>query len=103
MENIKLIVIAEFSNSMDAHLARLALENEGIEAFVEGELLPHPGILSEMNVSEVWVKSEDTARAKEILESQPASALDDDVQLDDSEPFDCEDEEGGGDEGTVNE
>ncbi len=104
MEDKKLVTAGGFSNSMDAHMARLALENEGVEAFVEGDLLPYPGIAGEVNVIQIWVKSDDLQRAKKILDTLPAPALDDEeVELDDSEPFDCEDEEGGGDEGTVNE
>lgn len=63
------ITVAEYSNSMDAHLARLSLESEGIRAVVLGDILPYSGVLSEMNAIELQVPSESAAKAREILET----------------------------------
>ena len=73
----KLVPIAEFEGSFDAELAKLALENAGIESVVFGEdllaVLPHINAIK----VELRVFEEDAERAKQVLaEMEP---------LDDSE------------------
>jgi hypothetical protein len=68
----KLVAIAEFEGSFDAELAKLTLENEGIESVVFGEdlitNLPH---INAIRV-ELQVFEKDAARAKQILaDKQP--------------------------------
>ncbi len=66
-EDEKLVAIAEFEGSFDAELAKLALENAGIESVVFGEdlvtALPHiNAIRVELRVFEC-----DAEKAKEVL------------------------------------
>ena len=62
----KLVTISEFGYDADAHLARIALEAEGIEACVMGDLLagtPKFGIPK----VELKVKASDAEKASRIL------------------------------------
>jgi len=63
----KLVSIAEFESSFDAELAKLSLENEGIESVVFGEdlvtMLPHINAIK----VELRVFEPDAQRAKEVL------------------------------------
>ena len=68
----KLVAIAEFEGSFDAELAKLALENAGIESVVFGEdlvtMLPH---INAIHV-ELRVFDKDVERAKQVLaEKEP--------------------------------
>ena len=66
----KLITIAEFSENLEAQMARATLESNGIKAVITGEnikgLLPVDGML---NV-ELQVFAADAEKAKKILDSQ---------------------------------
>ena len=66
-EDEKLVAIAEFEGSFDAELAKLALENAGIEAVVFGEdlvtMLPH---INAIRV-ELQVFERDVKKAKQVL------------------------------------
>jgi len=63
----KLVSIAEFEGSFDAELAKLALENAGIESVVFGEdlvtALPH---INAIRV-ELQVFERDVEKAKQVL------------------------------------
>ncbi len=63
----KLVAIAELENGFDAELAKLALDNAGIESVVFGEdlitMLPH---ISAIRV-ELQVFEKDVERAKQVL------------------------------------
>lgn len=65
----KLVTIAEFGDSLDAQVAKSALESGGIKAMIVGqnihELLPTHGML---NV-EVKVFEKDLPRAAKIIEA----------------------------------
>ena len=69
-EDQKLVVIAEFEGSFDAELAKVTLENAGIEAVVFGEdlvtMLPHINAIK----VELRVFETDVERAREILAQQ---------------------------------
>jgi hypothetical protein len=64
----KLVPIAEFEGSFDAELAKLALENAGIESVVFGEdllaVLPHINAIK----VELRVFEEDAERARQVLD-----------------------------------
>jgi len=65
-KNEKLITIGEFGYDADAHLARIALEVEGIEACVMGDFLagtPKFGIPK----VELKVKASDIEKARQVL------------------------------------
>ena len=66
-DNQKLVPIAEFEGSFDAELAKLALENAGIESVVFGgdllAVLPHINAIK----VELRVFEADVERAKQIL------------------------------------
>ena len=69
-EDQKLVAIAEFEGSFDAELAKVTLENAGIEAVVFGEdlvtMLPHINAIK----IELRVFEADVERAREILSQQ---------------------------------
>lgn len=69
----KLVPIAEFEGSFDAELAKLALENEGIESVVFGgdllAVLPHINAIK----VELQVFEADVERAKQVLANMEPS------------------------------
>ena len=65
----KLVKIGEFGYDADAHLARIALEAEGIEACVMGDLLIAPYKFGIPKV-ELKVKASDAEKARQILAKQ---------------------------------
>jgi Zn-dependent membrane protease YugP len=69
-EDQKLITIAEYDNSMDAELAKMTLENAGIESVIVGELAG----VSLYHVFDPYVKvqvfEEDADRARKLLEGE---------------------------------
>ncbi len=66
----KLVTVAKFTNSVDAHLAKMRLEANGIESVLMGEdsasMLPIPQI----TFIELCVMSEQVNDAVRILESE---------------------------------
>jgi hypothetical protein len=66
----RLVTIAKYTNSMDAHLARIRLEENGIESSIMGEdsanMLPIPQIV----FIELCVASEKADEARKILEAE---------------------------------
>jgi hypothetical protein len=71
MRSDDLVVIRTFLNTVDAELARGALESAGIDSMVRaddcGGLRPHLW----MGGVEVLVRGEDAARAAEVLGAEP--------------------------------
>lgn len=67
-EDQKLVTIAEYDNSMDAELAKLTLDNAGIESVIMGETVG----CSLYHVFDPYVKvqvfEDDADRAKQLLE-----------------------------------
>ena len=63
----RLIKIAEFDNGFDAELAKVTLENEGIQATVFGDNLSAIQPYSFPNAVELHVLESDAQRAIEIL------------------------------------
>ena len=66
----KLVTVAKFTNSMDAHLAQIRLEENGIESALVGEdsasMLPIPQIA----FIELCVVAEQVDEAVKVLESE---------------------------------
>ncbi len=74
----KLVKIAEFAESFEANLAKIELENNGIQAVVEGEMLPYAGVVSEMSKIELMVFQKDADKAIEILKNDDRYTMDTD-------------------------
>ena len=70
-----LVRIARFDTSGEAQIARVKLEDEDIEARVEGEDsgLALPVSSDAMYVFDLFVREGDRARAREILSEVPAA------------------------------
>lgn len=66
----KLVTIGEFESSFDAELAKLALDNAGIQSAVLGDNLPVNLPEIEAFRIELQVFEDDVERAKEILAQQ---------------------------------
>lgn len=66
----KLIVIREFTNDFEAHIAKGALENNGIACILNNEIMSsvYPLTLSSIGYIKLLVREEDVAQANEILE-----------------------------------
>ena len=66
-ENEKLVTIARYENSFDAEVARLTLDNEGIDCYLAGQELmvnmPYPNVIA----VELQVFESDIERANEVL------------------------------------
>jgi hypothetical protein len=82
----KLVPIAEFEGSFDAELAKLALENAGIESVVFGEdllaVLPHINAIK----VELRVFEADVERARQVLaEMEPLEGADEDTEDEENE------------------
>jgi len=70
----KLVKIAEFSQSMEAHFSKTRLESEGIECFINDEFTVNMNWLFSNAIGGVklLVKESDVGRAVEILQQEPA-------------------------------
>ena len=81
-ENEKLVTIAEFENGFDAELAKLALDNAGINSVVLGEDIGaiKPYSSTSFNV-ELQVFEKDVEKAKQVL-AEKTQQGDDDVESD---------------------
>ncbi|MDH4201956.1 MAG: DUF2007 domain-containing protein [Phycisphaerae bacterium] len=82
----KLVPIAEFEGSFDAELAKLALENAGIESVVFGEdllaVLPHINAIK----VELRVFEADAERARQVLaHMEPLEDSDEDTRDEENE------------------
>ncbi|MHC4287066.1 MAG: putative signal transducing protein [Planctomycetota bacterium] len=66
-EDEKLVKIAEFENGFDAELAKVTLENSGIESVVFGEDL----VVNMPSIQPIFIElkvfEKDVARAKQVL------------------------------------
>ena len=72
-------VVEKFSNPIDAEFLKHRLENAGIEATVSH--IDSSSFVLEVgniNVIRVWVSNADFERAKEIIETDPESLVDED-------------------------
>jgi hypothetical protein len=69
-EDQKLVTIAEYENSMDAELAKLALDNAGIQSVILGEPI-HCSLYPVFSpYVKVQVFEEDADRARHLLEGE---------------------------------
>jgi hypothetical protein len=68
--NEKLVTIAEFESDFDAELAKITLENAGIESVVfGGDLIANMPTIEPIHI-ELQVFEADAERAKEVLAKQ---------------------------------
>ncbi len=75
MHDDELVSIYETNDASDAEIVKLALESEGITAFVEGE--GQAGLTGVLEI-EVVVKAADAERARELIATRVANAMSDD-------------------------
>jgi hypothetical protein len=66
----KLVTVAKFTNSMDAHLAQMSLEAAGIESALVGEESSNVLPLVQITSIELCVAAEKADEAVTILESE---------------------------------
>jgi hypothetical protein len=66
----KLVVIGQFDTPENAHLAKIDLENAGIRAIVENDVLPTIGLFYTMPTCSVklLVRESDASQARELLQ-----------------------------------
>lgn len=71
----ELVRIGRFDTASEAHMARVTLEEEGIEAVVEGEdsALTVPVGSDPMRIVDLLVRESDMERALAILREVPAA------------------------------
>ncbi len=85
----RIVTIAAFGDSTEAHLARFALEEAGISCAVADEnIIGLPTYLGAVSSVKLQVKESDVARATEVLKQaaqEDASNLSDEPQADDEE------------------
>jgi hypothetical protein len=73
-EDKKLVTIAEFDNSFDADLAKLTLDNAGIESVVLGEdLAANVTFNTAIFNVEIQVMEDDVEKAKQVLAEKETS------------------------------
>ena len=80
---MELITIKTFDNSIDAHLLKIELENEGIECYIYDEhtVTVFPLYSNAVGGIKLYVKNEDAEMAKQILSQISEYSLDDNNQL----------------------
>ena len=66
----ELVTVAKFIDPVEADMARLKLEGEGIESFIQGENIIR-WVSPMIGAVELKVKSSDADRALKILAGQP--------------------------------
>jgi hypothetical protein len=70
-DNQKLVTVAEFENSFDANLAKLTLDNAGIDSVILGEPLVVNITYGIPSVTvQLQVRQEDAEKAKHILREE---------------------------------
>ncbi len=75
MRDDELVTVYETNDANNAEITRLALESEGIAAFVEGE---GQAGLTGILVIQVVVKTADAERARELIAAHAAETITDD-------------------------
>ncbi|MBC7092559.1 DUF2007 domain-containing protein [Candidatus Bipolaricaulota bacterium] len=72
-EHGRMVIVASFGRPVDAHLARMELEAEGIQAFIldEHAISANPFYAPALGGVKVAVREEDAARARAILGKEP--------------------------------
>lgn len=68
--SFELVTVAKFATSLDAHLAKMHLDANGIDAVVVGESFAHVYTGSQMGFIELQVAADKVDGAAKILESQ---------------------------------
>jgi hypothetical protein len=84
----RLVEVYRAANVMEAHAVRLALENAGITALVDGELLPNMTGMLPMawdTLPRVRVPETQLAAARQIVEQMDAREVPNAVDADDGE------------------
>ena len=72
-EELDLVTVSEYASYVDAETDRLALEAEGLNAWIFNEHDPFEGSVSS---AQLQVRAEDLLKAREILESGPVPSSD---------------------------
>lgn len=67
----KLVTVAKFAGSFEAHLAKMRLDSNGIESFVVGEDFANMYPVPQIGFVELQVPADQAEKAAKILESQP--------------------------------
>lgn len=78
----KLVTIERFDTSFDAELAKLTLENAGIEAVVLGDNLPVNLPEIEVMRIELQVFEKDVEKAKQVLAEKAEQGDDEEIESD---------------------
>jgi len=86
-EDKKLVKVAEFDNNFDAELAKVALDNAGIESVIFGEdLTANVTFNTAIFNVEIQVMEDDVERAKQVLaEMEPPEDADEDTEDEENE------------------
>ena len=66
----KIVTVAKFTSSLDAHLAQMSLDTAGIESTLVGEESSNVLPLVQVTSIELCVSAEKADEAKRILESE---------------------------------
>ncbi|MBN2019817.1 MAG: DUF2007 domain-containing protein [Sedimentisphaerales bacterium] len=96
MEN-KLVTIAEYADSMQAEMARQALEDFGIKAVVVDQNAANLGFPATVLTAKLQVLESDAEQARQILEEQQEVYEPEDYEVmdetEDDEPYEPDEEE----------
>ncbi|MBN1818396.1 MAG: DUF2007 domain-containing protein [Sedimentisphaerales bacterium] len=81
----ELVTIAEFDHEFEAEMARIALENEGIQAtIVGGDLVANMPTIEDIRI-QLQVFEKDANRAVQVLEAQAEAESEDDSEFEEQE------------------
>ncbi len=69
-DDLKLVVIREFANDYEAHIAKGVLESNGIACIINNEIMSsvYPLALTSIGYIKLLVRQEDATQANKILE-----------------------------------
>lgn len=69
-DDMKLVVIREFANDYEAHIAKGVLESNGIACIINNEIMSsvYPLALTSIGYIKLLVRQEDATQANKILE-----------------------------------
>ena len=89
----KIITIARFGDYIQANMAKISLEAEGIQCFLGGEnFVATYGLFSNaIGVIELCIKESDKQQAEEILSNSAAPLCDEQTFDDEDEPLPAND------------
>ena len=87
--NEKIITIARFSDYIQANMAKISLESEGIQCFLGGEnFVATYGLYSNaIGAIELCIKESDKRQAEEILSKSTPNSCDEQISDDENWPM----------------